>query len=58
MLLCQLYGVLKSSTIVRGDCTGTGNFPEKKSSPVAPEVGLEMKFARPSLGKLAVSRLL
>ena len=48
MLLCQLYGDLKSGAIERTVCAGSFTLPEKMSSDVMPLVGLVMKSERPS----------
>ena len=58
MLLCHVYGFRKPSTMTRGDCAGSGAVPFRNASAGTPLVGLEMKFARPSLGNVAVIRLL
>src|SRR5262249_6942378 len=58
MLLCQVYGFLKLSTMTRGDCAGSGAVPLRNAEAGTPLVGLVRKFARPSFGNVAVIRLL
>ena len=58
MLLCQVYGFLKSGAIVRTVCAGVLTCPEKIWSAVTPLVGFVMKSARPSLTNVAATRWL
>src|SRR2546423_1827202 len=56
MLLCHVYGLLKSPTMTRGDWTGVLTAPEKIWSAATPLVGFVMKLARPSSAKLRSNR--
>jgi hypothetical protein len=58
MLLCHVYGDLKSGAMVRTVCAGSGTAPEKTLSAVTPLVGLVMKSERPLLTNVAATRWL